>query len=382
MLVEWVTACWDLLLDSAIYVIFGILVAGLIRAFLSPGTVASHLGEGKAGPVFKAALWGIPMPLCSCGVLPAAASLRKQGATKGATTAFLISTPESGVDSIAITYALLDPLLTIARPVAAFVTALSAGLAEAFLDRKVEQAEVIPDLTCPVDGCCDGKNCPIEVHKNHHTRREKLKAGLDYAHGELWGDLASWFFAGILLAGLITALLPPEILSEHLGGGPLTMLIMLAVGIPIYICATSSTPIAAALLLKGISPGAALVFLLAGPATNVTSLTVLVKVLGKRATAIYLASIAIFAVLCGLALDWVYGVLGIDPAAIAGTAGEVMPLWVKWLGVLALSAISLKPLSRMVQGWFRAGRRQPADQPEAAKAEAPTPAAASCSGST
>ncbi len=344
MLLEWMRECWSLFLDSAIYVLFGIAVAGMIRAFISPGSVANHLGKGRVKPVFKAALWGIPLPLCSCGVLPAAASLRKQGATTGATTSFMISTPESGVDSIAVSYALLDPLLTIARPVSGFITAIAAGLAETFFNKKGREQEIVPDLTCPVDGCCDGKGCPDEVHRHHHTGGEKLKAGMSYALGELWGDLAGWFYIGMLLAGLITALLPPDLFSSYLGGGLGTMLIMLGVGIPIYICATSSTPIAAALILKGVSPGAALVFLLAGPATNITSLTVLYGVLGKRATAIYLASISVMAVLCGLALDWLYGALGIDPKAIIGQAGELVPLWLKWAGAVLLLAISVKPL--------------------------------------
>ena len=281
MLLTWLTECWEIFWDSAIYVLFGIGVAGLIRAFISPSSVANHLGKGRVGPVFKAALWGIPLPLCSCGVLPAAAGLRKQGATTGATTSFLISTPESGVDSIAVSYAMLDPFLTIARPLAGFITAISAGLADTFINRRGPEQEIVPDLSCPVDGCCDGKGCPDEVHRNHHTRAEKLRAGMKYALGELWGDLAGWFFIGMLLAGLITALLPPDVFSSYLGGGLGTMLIMLAVGIPIYICATSSTPIAAALILKGVSPGAALVFLLAGPATNITSLTVLYGLLGQ-----------------------------------------------------------------------------------------------------
>jgi uncharacterized membrane protein YraQ (UPF0718 family) len=385
MLLTWLTECWELFWDSAIYVLFGIGVAGLIRAFISPSSVANHLGKGRVGPVFKAALWGIPLPLCSCGVLPAAAGLRKQGATTGATTSFLISTPESGVDSIAVSYAMLDPLLTIARPLAGFITAIGAGLADTFIKRGGPEQEIVPDLSCPVDGCCDGKGCPDEVHRKHHTRAEKLKAGMKYSFGELWGDLAGWFFIGMLLAGLITALLPPDVFSSYLGGGLGTMLIMLAVGIPIYICATSSTPIAAALILKGVSPGAALVFLLAGPATNITSLTVLFGLLGKRSTAIYLSSIALMAVLCGLALDWLYGALGIDPRAVLGQAGELVPHWLKWAGAVTLLAISIRPLylqirwllSKKGRGHEHHGHGHDGHDPQAAP-KAP----ASCAGST
>ena len=349
ILVEIFTESWKLLQESSIYVLFGILVAGLMRVFVRPEAVSRHLGRGKVSSVLKAAALGVPIPLCSCGVLPAAVSLKRQGANNGATTAFLISTPESGVDSIALTYALLDPVMTVARPVAAFTTAAVAGIAENMLGPEKEGKAIQPDLRCPVDNCCDGVDCLPEVHKEHHTFFEKLKAGLGYALFELWEDIAPWFLLGLLLAGVITTLIPSELMTKHLGGGLSAMLIMLAVGIPLYICATASTPIAAALILKGVSPGAALVFLLAGPATNVASLTVLFGLLGKRATAIYLASIAVVSVACGLALDQVYAFFGISAKAVAGQAAEIIPLWAQVAGALALLGMSVRPLYRVLQ---------------------------------
>jgi len=335
---------WRLLLESAPYIIFGLLIAGLLKVFLSPSAVARHLGSGRIASVFKAALLGVPLPLCSCGVLPAAASIRKQGANKGATAAFMISTPESGVDSIVITYALLDPVMTVARPLAALASAAVTGVAVNLLEAPDQQAEQTPDLSCPVDGCCDGQNCDPAEHANHHTLGQKLKAGFIYALGELWGDLAGWFLLGLILAGLITALVPEDFLSRHLGGGLGSMLLMLAVGIPLYICATASTPIAAALILKGVSPGAALVFLLAGPATNLASLTVLWGVLGKRATAVYLTGIAVMSLICGLVLDQVFAALGLAPRALVGQAAELMPAWVELPAALVLLALSVRPL--------------------------------------
>ncbi len=343
-LIDILRESWHLLQEASIYVIFGILVAGMLRIFLSPGTVARHLGRGRFSSVFKASLLGIPIPLCSCGVLPAAASLKKQGANKGATTAFLISTPESGVDSVALTYALLDPVMTIARPVAAFATATAAGLSENLFSKGEEEIEAKPDLSCPVDGCCDGQECLPEDHRSHHTFSEKLRAGLAYALNDLWNDIAVWFLVGIVLAGLITALVPADVLTRTLGGGLPSMLIMLAAGVPLYICATASTPIAAALILKGVSPGAALVFLLVGPATNITSLTVLLGILGKRATAIYLTAIALSAVIFGLALDQVYAILGISAQAMAGQATEVIPPWAQVGGAVVLLALSIRPV--------------------------------------
>jgi uncharacterized protein len=359
ILLEILTESWKLLQESSIYVLFGIFVAGLMRVFVRPEAVSRHLGKGKVSSVLKAAALGVPIPLCSCGVLPAAVSLKRQGANNGATTAFLISTPESGVDSIALTYALLDPVMTVARPAAAFTTAAIAGIAENMLSPDKEAKAIQLDLSCPVDNCCDGVDCLPEVHKGHHSFFEKLKAGFGYALFELWEDIASWFLLGLLLAGIITVLIPTELLTQYLGGGLPAMLIMLAVGIPMYICATASTPIAAALILKGVSPGAALVFLLTGPATNVTSLTVLFGLLGKRATAIYLVSIAVVSVCCGLVLDQSYAFLGISAQAVVGQAAEIIPLWAQVAGALALLVMSAKALYRTLQSLVGRLRGQP-----------------------
>ena len=348
LIAQIIVSSWSLLQEASIYVVFGLLISGLLKVFLDPGMVARHLGQGRFASVFKAAILGIPIPLCSCGVLPAALSLKKQGANNGATTAFMISTPESGVDSIAVSYALLDPILTVARPVVAFITATIAGISENLIGYNKVTRNLQPNLGCPVDGCCDGIDCPPEIHKNHHTLLEKIVAGMRFAFTDFWGDLAGWFLAGILLAGAITTLIPDDIFSRYLGSGWQAMVLMLAAGIPLYICATASTPIAAALILKGVSPGAALVFLLTGPATNVASLTVLVGILGKRAAALYVTAIAVCAVGFGMLLDQVYAFLDISAAAAAGQASEVMPGWLKWPAVLFLLAISVKPTARAV----------------------------------
>jgi uncharacterized protein len=346
-------ASWNLLLEASIYVVFGLLVSGLLKVFLDPAMVARHLGGGRFASVFKAAVLGIPIPLCSCGVLPAALSLKKQGANNGATTAFMISTPESGVDSMAITYALMDPIMTVARPIAAFCTAAVAGISENLLGYKKAARLQEADRKCPVDGCCDGIDCPSEIHRHHHTFRQKTLAGMRYAFTEFWGDLAGWFLFGILLAGVITTLIPKDVFARYLGSGWPAMLLMLAVGIPLYICATASTPIAAALILKGVSPGAALVFLLAGPATNIASLTVLAGVLGKRATALYVGAIAACAVVFGLLLDKVYAALGISAVAAVGQAAEVLPSWLEWSAVFFLLAISVKPVKALIVARLR-----------------------------
>lgn len=353
LLFDILTASGELLKEASIYILFGIFVGGLLKVFLNPSMVSSHLGRGRFSSVFKAALLGIPIPLCSCGVLPAAASLKRQGANNGATTAFLISTPESGVDSIAISYALLDPIMTVVRPVAAFITATAAGILENLLGSPDTKEQSPPDLTCTIDNCCDGLDCPPEEHIRHHTFNEKIRAGMTFAFGELWSDMVGWFLMGILLGGAITVLVPPEIMMRYLGGGISSMLLMLAFGIPLYICATASTPIAAALILKGVSPGAALVFLLVGPATNITSLTVLIGILGKRATVIYLGALAVSAVAFGLAVDWFYSFLNLSPQVTVGQATEIIPEWAKLIGVIFLLMISIKPLFRKIRARIR-----------------------------
>ena len=291
-------------------------------------------------------------------MLPAAASLKKQGANKGATTAFLISTPESGVDSIAITYALLDPIMTVVRPLAAFVTAVSAGILENLLTYGRKQDNIAVANNCPVDNCCDGINCPPDVHKNHHTLFEKLKAGIRFAVVDVWGDIVIWFFVGLLLAGIITALVPDDFMAGWLGGGIGAMLLMLVFGIPLYICATASTPIAAALILKGVSPGAALVFLLVGPATNVTSLSVLYGILGKKSVFRYLIVLSVMAVAFGLGVDILYNMLNISPVAIIGEAAEFVPYSAKVAATVFLIILSISPFYNFLKNFRRSDKAE------------------------
>lgn len=334
----------SILMESSIYILFGFFVAGLIYIFVSAEKIAKYLGRGKIRSVIYASFWGIPIPLCSCGVLPTAISLKKQGANNGATIAFLISTPESGVDSIAITYALLDPIMTIARPISAFITATTAGILENISGSMHESDVNLTQDTCKIDGCCSGDNCSEDDHKGHHSFLEKIWAGLKYAFIDLIGDIAKWLIIGIIIAGLISYLIPADFVTEYLGGGIQSLIIMLIIGIPLYICATASTPIAAALVLKGMSPGAALVFLLAGPATNTAAIPVVTKFLGKKATGIYLATIAVMSVILGLTLDYVYLALGIKASALSGQVKEIFPEPVQIVASLFLIILMINGL--------------------------------------
>ena len=239
LLLAFLGAAWHLLEQSALYILLGLAIGGLLKVFLSADFVAAHLGRGRFAPVFKAALLGIPLPLCSCGVLPAAAQLRRQGANRGATAAFLVATPESGVDSIAVSWALLDPLLTVARPVAAFVSAVAAGVAQNlffFSEEKPQPGPTVLPMATPCQGdCCCGHG-PVQGFL------ARLREGGRYAVYDIWGDLAGWFFVGLAVAAAITVLVPDDLISRHLGGGITAMLLMLVAGVPMYICATASTP--------------------------------------------------------------------------------------------------------------------------------------------
>ena len=309
-IIQILLAAWLILCTSAPYVLFGLLMAGLLKAVIPDSFVSRHLGGNSARAVIKASLLGMPLPLCSCGVLPVAASLKKQGAGPGPTTAFLISTPETGVDSMAITYALLDPIMTVIRPLAALITATSAGLLVNLLPTRP------PAPACAPDGSCCCKTACTSQHSSPVTPlRRAIPDGIRYAFTQLLGDIGPYLLAGIAIAGLITWLIPDGFVEQHLGSGIASMLIMLVAGIPLYVCASASTPIVAALALKGLSPGAALVFLMVGPATNAASITVVARLLGRPVAVVYVTVIAVCALVMGMAVNVLYGWLAIDISA-------------------------------------------------------------------
>ncbi len=326
---------WHLFEEAAPYLFLGFGIAALLEMAVPEDKIVQHLGAsaGKFKSVLKASLAGVPIPLCSCGVIPAAISLKKRGASDGATLSFLISTPKTGADSIAITYALLDPIMTVFRPLAAFVTALGAGIANNLLIRE-EQNPVQNNLMTlsfspNIASCGSSCDCNSGKDMKEGGYGQKIGNALRYAYVELLGDIAKWLLIGLVLAGIISYMIPEELIRTYLGGGIGSMFLMLLIGIPLYICATASTPLAAALIAKGMSPGTAFVFLLAGPATNAATITIVTKFLGKKAAALYLATIAIFALGFGLLLDLIYFRLGIEATSIVGTAKDVLPNEVK-----------------------------------------------------
>jgi uncharacterized membrane protein YraQ (UPF0718 family)/copper chaperone CopZ len=312
-------ASWEMLVEMAPYLLLGFAVAGLLSVLISPRWVERHLGDRGLGQVFKASLFGVPLPLCSCGVIPVGASLRQHGAGKGATTAFLLSTPQTGVDSIAVTYALLGPFLAIVRPVAALLTGfLGGGLVYAF-DRNgdEETADTMAETSCSSgeSDCCEADS---------GAERKTLVDGLHYGLVTLPRDIGRALIVGILLSGVISALVEPRALEAYLGGGIWPMLAAMAVGVPLYVCATASTPIALSLIHAGLSPGAALVFLITGPATNGATITTLWRILGKRSVVIFLLTVAVGALATGVAVDSLVASEIVGPMAMVPVADTVM----------------------------------------------------------
>lgn len=294
-----------LFIDMAPYLLFGLLVAGLLNLFISRDIVIRHAGKNNFMSVFKAALFGVPLPLCSCGVIPAAIYLKKNGASPGAITSFLISTPTTGIDSILATYGMMGWLFAIFRPFAAFVMGIAGGMTAKLISSGINREE-------PNNAESRIQDSPAETPKGAYA---KFRSLLRYSLVEFMDDISAQFLVGLLIAGLITYLIPDGFFSgSNLLNGIGGMVIMVLVGIPMYICATASIPIAVSLILKGFSPGVVFVFLEAGPATNAATLAIITRLLGRRMAIAYTTVIAVFSILMGLLLDLIFSLSGINPA--------------------------------------------------------------------
>jgi uncharacterized membrane protein YraQ (UPF0718 family)/copper chaperone CopZ len=291
------SGAWTTLCVMAPYLLAGFLAAGVLSLFIRPEWVERHLGGRGLKPVAKAALLGVPLPLCSCGVIPVAAGLRRHGASRGATVAFLLSTPQTGADNILVVLSLLGPVFAVFSPIAAFATGLLGGTLTALAER----SEASAPAPCAGDCCASG------------TGARALWSGLQYGFVTLARDIAAPLLVGVLIAGTLTALVPEDFFTGALGTGFTGILVMMLLGIPVYVCATASVPIAAALMLKGVSPGAALAFLITGPATNAATVATVWKMLGRRTAFIYLGTILVAALGLGLLLNAVFAATGASP---------------------------------------------------------------------
>ena len=306
--------------EIAIYLLFGFIVAGVLHVLFPESIIRRHFGHNSLLSVIKSTLFGIPLPLCSCGVVPMAASLKNSGASRGATVSFLIATPQVGADSFMITYSLMGWVFALFRIVASLVTALAAGIVVNIIGRK--DAEHQADLV----SCVNGSD----------SFAGRLRSIVGYVEYDLLGSIANALLAGLIIAGAITAFIPDGLFERYLGNNFLSMVLMLVVGIPLYVCATASTPIAASLVMKGISPGAALVFLLTGPATNAITIATVLKVLGRTSTAVYLAAIAIVSLALGYLLNVITGYFGFQNVMMIHDH-EMIPQWLKIGGSVVLA---------------------------------------------
>ena len=271
------------------YILLGFFLAGVMHAFVPNGLYQKYLGTKSFRSVLNAAILGVPIPLCSCGVIPTAMSLRKEGASKGAAVSFLIATPQTGIDSIIATYSLMGLPFALLRPIAALFTALFGGQMVNLTDN--DKNETAPSKT---KSCSSVKS----------SFKDKVIETFRYAYVEMIQDIGRWLIVGLVVAGLITVFVPESFFALFAGNSLLSMLLVLVFAIPMYLCATGSIPIAVALMMKGLSPGTALVLLMAGPAVNAASMLVVGKVLGKKTLIIYILSITLGAILFGLGIDY------------------------------------------------------------------------------
>lgn len=325
----------ELITQMSPYLLLGFLLAGVMHAFVPKNIYNRYLGDSSFRSVFYAAMFGVPLPLCSCGVIPTAISLRREGASKGAAVSFLTATPQTGIDSIIATYSLMGLPFALLRPVAAIVTALFGGTMVNLLDGKGD----VPA----------GK--PAEVRKIRHTLWQRVKSALHYGFVEMMQDIGRWLLLGLVVAGLITVFVPDEFFALFADNSLLSMLVVLLCAVPMYLCATGSIPIAVALMLKGLSPGTALVLLMAGPAVNVASMLVLGKVMGRRTLSIYLSSIIMGAMAFGLAVDYMLPREWFTtPVARISEGCEAGPSWFNVACAVLLGALLVNALVRRYLG--------------------------------
>ena len=329
---------WGTLSEMSPYLLFGFGVAGVLSVWINAELVQRHLGGGGFWQVFKASLFGVPLPLCSCGVIPVSMSLHKHGASKGATVSFLLSTPQTGVDSILVTYSLMGPIFAIFRPLAAFITGVFGGCLINAVENHDPQTPPEAKKKC-ADTCC-----------SNEKKQSRLIRAFKHGFITLPADIGRSMLIGLFIAALISAIVPENYFADKLSGGGnniLSMLIMMVVGIPIYVCATASVPIAVQLIAIGLSPGTAFVFLMTGPATNAATLATLSSQVGKRAAAIFLLTVIISSLAGGLILDAVFQG---DITQIIHAHGFMLPQWFKTLCAIVLLTVLGRGVLGKMQG--------------------------------
>jgi uncharacterized membrane protein YraQ (UPF0718 family) len=379
----------DLSAEASPWLLLGLLIAGLMKAWVPSKILSKHLGKGKSA-IVKAALIGAPLPLCSCGVIPVATELRRSGASAPATASFLVATPETGIDSVSVSYALLGPVFAIYRPFSAIMSAIITGIlvsgikkenikspekdskqsSSSCCDSKQPKEEILP--TEPkVSSCCSSKAAVKEIKIEAKASSccssstatmsktlplpdssfmifvDKTKTGIHYAATKLIDDIILWLAIGLIFAAIIRTFLPQEFLLSY-GSGLPAMLLMIAISIPMYICATASTPIAAGFIMAGLSPGTALVFMMAGPATNISTLGVIKNEMGGAVLIRYLFGVAVCAIGFASLLDFGLNYYSINISEQMQHSHELLPHWFGLTCAALIALLAIKPLRKLV----------------------------------
>ncbi|MBD3821728.1 MAG: SO_0444 family Cu/Zn efflux transporter [Thiotrichales bacterium] len=388
MLISFWQNLWQTLSIAAPWLIFGLLIAGVIKAKVSNKWVAKHLSGEGATPVIKGALIGAPLPLCSCSVIPVATQLHRSGASKGATAAFLVSTPETGVDSISLSYALLGPFMAVVRPVSAIVSAIITGLSIGWFAKHDAAAQNIetdtkappaseasccshqaPEAHKPASNatasCCSSstketgkKEAPCcsqaqetssccGTSKPDDAPKMTILQGVHYAFTQMLDDMKKWLLIGLVLSALVMTFIPNDFLLQYQNTWWIYLLVFVA-SFPVYICASASTPVAAGLMLAGLSPGAALIFMLAGPSTNIATLGILKQELGSQAMKLYVATLAVSSITLGVVVDWIARDWHLDFHQQLMHSHEFLPGWVSAISVVILFAFGIQAIRNKI----------------------------------
>jgi hypothetical protein len=329
------------LLDAmAIYILVGLLIAGILKQIVPDDFVIKHLGKGSVSSVVKATLFGIPLPVCSCSVIPLAQSLRKEGASKGAVQSFLISSPITGVDSILATFSFFGLIFTIFRIVSSVIIAIIVGLIQNFVDKNEDNSkEVVVDSSCGCETSCSSTP--------KGKKSFSFKEAFSYAYVTLFKDMVKPLFIGLLFGAIFTTFAPKEYTSLLFENQILTYIVIMLFSMPLYVCATASLPIAAALMLEGMSAGAAFIFLTAGPATSAITMSVVYKTLGKTSLIIYLTTIAILSFIFGFLFDFIFNDVSILNFNLHNEESSLISQFASFIMLFLMSYYLIKPwLSR------------------------------------
>lgn len=352
-----------LLLDAmSIYIMVGLLIAGVLKQLIPEDFISKNLGKDSTGSVIKATLFGIPLPVCSCSVIPIAQGLKKEGASKGAVQSFLISTPITGVDSILATFSFFGLLFTLFRIISSVIIAICVGLIQNIAEKKekvVKPQFFTTSVQKKEESCCSSScGCDSEHEEkeeesccgascgcsSEHKKGFSLKAVFKYAYVTLFEDMVKSLSIGLILGALFTTFVPKEYSSILFENEILTYFVILIVAIPLYTCATASLPLAAAFMLQGMSAGAAFIFLTAGPATSAVTMSVIYKMLGKQSLIIYVSTIALLSLVFGFMFDSLFGTLEVLNIKQAEEGTNILNRVSSILMLLLIGYYLIKPL--------------------------------------